>query len=115
MWTKWSNGYEKPILSLVGLFPMNKTNEDRGKFLAPGNVPAFHLAVKAVNKNESILPDHTLHQVIVNTACEPDMVMLEFIKLIQHFTKHGTYSKIVSFVEKEAVVGRRKKAEESGD
>ena len=80
---------------MVGLFPINKQKSKR-KFLSPGCVPAFEMAVQAINANNSILSNQKIETFIINTECEPDIVMLEFIKIIKFSTKNKIYNKLVS-------------------
>ena len=99
IWSRWRNGNAKPVLYFVGLFPVkayDKGSPNKKKFLDPGNVPAFNMAIQAINKNTTVLPDYKIRPIVVNTACEADVVMLEFIKILQQSTKSGTYQKLVS-------------------
>ena len=80
----------------MGLFPIQSGDENRDKFIAPGNVPAFSMAVDAVNENNSVLADYTIEPIILNGACEPAMVMRQFIDIIQTSSSEGFYNSMVS-------------------
>ncbi|KAB7495252.1 Tyrosine-protein kinase transforming protein ros [Armadillidium nasatum] len=56
------------------------------------------MGIEAVNSNETILPNHHISHMLLNTGCEPDIVMLEFIKLIQATTREGKYTKLIGIV-----------------
>lgn len=55
------------------------------------------MAVEAINKNSSILAGHQIHAIILNGACEPAMVMRQFIEIIQQSSSGGFYNNLVSF------------------
>ncbi|XP_068222673.1 uncharacterized protein [Palaemon carinicauda] len=97
-WDYWRPAVDKDILKLVGLFPINSSDESRNKFIAPGNVPAFSMAVKAVNDNDTILADYKIDQITLNGACEPAMVMRQFIEIIQTSSSEGFYNSMIGFV-----------------
>lgn len=75
---------------------MNATDSERFKFVAPGNVPAFFMAVEAVNKNTSILKDYHIRSIVVNGACNSAIVMRQFIEILQLSSSNGFYNNMVS-------------------
>ncbi|KAK7047733.1 hypothetical protein SK128_014579, partial [Halocaridina rubra] len=97
-WDAWRPGDEKDTLKLVGLFPITASDESRNKFIAPGIVPAFRMAVIAINKNNSILADYKIEMITLNGACETAMVMRQFIDIIQSASSEGFYNSMIGFV-----------------
>ncbi|XP_071549817.1 uncharacterized protein [Panulirus ornatus] len=97
-WETWQPASTLHELKLVGLFPINSSEDNRHKFIAPGNVPAYFMAVEAVNKNKSILSDFNIHPIVLNGACEPAMVMRQFIEILQKSSSLGFYNNMVGFV-----------------
>ncbi|XP_069989042.1 uncharacterized protein [Penaeus vannamei] len=97
-WDNWLPVGDLPELTLVGLFPISGSDGIHNKFLAPGNVFAMFMAVEAINKNSSILAGHQIHAIILNGACEPAMVMRQFIEIIQQSSSGGFYNNLAGFV-----------------
>nr|XP_045607313.1 atrial natriuretic peptide receptor 2-like isoform X2 [Procambarus clarkii] len=97
-WEMWQPGSTKHELKLVGLFPISATESEKHRFTAPGSVPAFFMAVEAVNNNKSILSDFSIHSIVLNGACEPAMVMRQFIEILQRSSTLGFYNDMIGFV-----------------
>ncbi|XP_042206983.1 receptor-type guanylate cyclase gcy-1-like isoform X2 [Homarus americanus] len=97
-WLTWQPGSTLHQLKMVGLFPISTEKKNRRKFIAPGNVPAYFMAVEAVNKNKSILTDFEIHPIVLNGACEPAMVMRQFIEILQMSSSQGFYNNMIGFV-----------------
>lgn len=95
-WETWQPASTLHELKLVGLFPIDSAEDTRHKFIAPGNVPAYFMAVDAVNKNKSILSDFRIHPIVLNGACEPAMVMRQFIEILRKSSSLGFYNNMVN-------------------
>uniref|UniRef100_A0A6A7G3L5 Gamma-aminobutyric acid type B receptor subunit 2 n=4 Tax=Hirondellea gigas TaxID=1518452 RepID=A0A6A7G3L5_9CRUS len=94
-WRQWWHARKPVELTLIGIFPIHSAEPqgalksasrgrwlNREKFIDPGNVYAYRMAVDAVNENKSILANYLLTDYTVNGACTPDLVMANFINLI---------------------------------
>ncbi|XP_050730099.1 uncharacterized protein LOC127005358 isoform X3 [Eriocheir sinensis] len=97
-WRHWHSGHILHELRLVGLFPMNSTETERFKFVAPGNVPAYFMAVDAINANNSILKDYHIRTIVLNGACNSAIVMRKFIEILQRSSSQGFYNNMIGFV-----------------
>lgn len=112
-WRSWK--FNRPLIDLflVGFFPIravshspavlptNSTSADtskvaqsnprkqliKEKFISPGIAPAFIMGVEAVNEDPSILKGFKFKHIVLNGACEPDVVMAQFIKVITSFSR----------------------------
>merc|ERR1719219_2343266 len=69
---------EKPQLYIGGIFPITGT-----KYKAPELAAVAMIAVKDVNKNKDVLPNHQLSLDINDGQCEADVVMKRFIDIIK--------------------------------
>ena len=81
--------------TLIGLFPVITTN--LAKHTGPGSVPAFEMAIDAINNNRTILKNYRIDYGIANSACERDTVMHEFVANLQKASKDGNLRKIVGY------------------
>ncbi|KAK8726640.1 hypothetical protein OTU49_009969, partial [Cherax quadricarinatus] len=97
-WKTWKPKSTVHELRLVGLFPISATESEKHRFTAPGSVPAFFMAVEAVNNNKSILTDFYINPIVLNGACEPAMVMRQFIEILQGSSSLGFYNDMIGFV-----------------
>ncbi|KAF2362436.1 Receptor ligand binding region [Trinorchestia longiramus] len=70
----------------------------KNKFIAPGNVPSFHLAVENINNNRSILPEYRLVGIALNDACERDLVMAQFINVIKTYAKSNYLKNTIGII-----------------
>ena len=98
VWDNWAGTKEPDGLTesfeIIGLFPVETANLD--KYTGPGSVPAFVMAINAINANQTILKDYKITQGTANSACERDTVMHEFVTYLQEASKNGNLNKIVS-------------------
>lgn len=97
-WEHWHSGKILHELRLVGLFPILGNETERFKFLAPGAVAAYFMAVEAVNKNTSILKDYKIRSIVLNGACNSAIVMRKFIQILQRSSSQGFYNTMIGFV-----------------
>lgn len=74
------------------------TGISKDKFRAPGNVPAFIMAVNDINSNKTILGKYKLQYYVNNDACESDLLMAQFIFFIREFTKKHKLKNTIGIV-----------------
>lgn len=105
-WWAWNIKRSKIELNVIGFFPIRPEGQgarsdeqnSMGKFIAPGIAPSFQMAVDAVNKNSSILRGYRINPIVFNGACEPDWIMVKFIKVITHFTLKNGMKKTIGII-----------------
>lgn len=97
----WRPSHTRLTLTMVGIFPIRPGDSEnvetyRLKFIDPATVSAFFMAVNAINDNTSILADFRIHPIALNGGCDPDLVMRQFIEILQRGSSMGFISNIVS-------------------
>lgn len=115
IWGEWSFRQPQVLLKLVGIFPINSASSQstrpslhmlpartpltlKDKFIAPGNVPAFKMAVDAINANSSILAEYTISEIVLDGACESDLVMTNFINVVNAHSRNNNLKTLIGIV-----------------
>ncbi|KAF0308852.1 Insulin-like growth factor 1 receptor [Amphibalanus amphitrite] len=77
LWRGWRIT-RRPKILIGGIFPINGMN-----YKAKGVIPAAMMAVRAVNKNVTVLRDYDLSLKSEDGQCSTDMVMKSFINYVR--------------------------------
>ena len=99
---------EEQSHSSPGPTPHGHTNESHSsqlhtpyghyKFYDPGNAVAFMMAIDALKYNTKYLADYDIDAIMMNDACNADVVMKQYVEIYTHHRMTNQLKNIIGFV-----------------